>query len=203
MFVVVFEMYMYACVDVLAPPTPPQTRTQIGGAILRTITQIIPTVQHTYSTIKLTDRSAAPTGWPSSWRRPSSVRRSTWGSRWMRGSPTPVGGWVECGLMYTRPRASREIYQTNTLTCPQSSTQPDQIDPPTHYNHPQTQHIFHTIEDTFTFFYGERMPLWIRVRAQGNTGHGSRCVYLHKTSARDSSSRCIYRMHQSAVGRRH
>ncbi len=31
-------------------------------------------------------------------------------------------------------------------------------------------------EDAYTFFYGERMPLWIRVKAQGNTGHGSRFI---------------------------
>jgi len=30
--------------------------------------------------------------------------------------------------------------------------------------------------DEYTFFYGERMPLWIRVKAQGNTGHGSRFI---------------------------
>ena len=29
-------------------------------------------------------------------------------------------------------------------------------------------------DDAYTFFYGERMPLWIRIRATGNTGHGSR-----------------------------
>ena len=28
----------------------------------------------------------------------------------------------------------------------------------------------------YTFFYGEKMPLWIRVRAEGNTGHGSRFI---------------------------
>lgn len=29
-------------------------------------------------------------------------------------------------------------------------------------------------EDSYTVFYGERMPLWVRVKATGNTGHGSR-----------------------------
>jgi aminoacylase len=33
--------------------------------------------------------------------------------------------------------------------------------------------------DTYTVFYGERMPLWVRVKAKGNTGHGSRFAPIH------------------------
>jgi len=31
-------------------------------------------------------------------------------------------------------------------------------------------------DDAYSVFYGERLPWWIRVRAQGNTGHGSRFI---------------------------
>lgn len=31
-------------------------------------------------------------------------------------------------------------------------------------------------DDTYSLFYGERLPWWVDITAQGNTGHGSRFI---------------------------
>ena len=31
-------------------------------------------------------------------------------------------------------------------------------------------------DETYSIFYGERLPWWVKVNARGNTGHGSRFI---------------------------
>ena len=33
-----------------------------------------------------------------------------------------------------------------------------------------------SMDETYSLFYGERLPIWVDMTAHGNTGHGSRFI---------------------------
>ena len=89
-----------------------------------------------------------------------------------------------CSIYITHvPRLSSAYPTSNQPTNQPTNPHPNNIQPP------KTKTT--NTEDAYTFFYGERMPLWVRVRASGNTGHGSRCVSFFVYRKRESVCVCL------------